>query len=143
MNEHTRKLLQECNSGEKMAINSMNQVLEYVEGEKLRQLINKYKRKHENLERECEKLLAQCGEEGKEPGIMAAAFSNISTTMKLALNERDSKIAEIMLDGCNMGIKSVCKYQNQFTDVSKESKSHAETLVRTEEEFMKELKGYV
>lgn len=143
MDKHSIELLQECNSGEKMAISSMNQVLGFVKDEKLRNVIDKYKRKHEELERECEKLLAECKEEGKEPGIVATAFSTISTNIKLALNEDDSKIAEIMMDGCNMGIKSVCKYQNECLEVSKESKSHAEQLVRTEEEFMKELKSFV
>ena len=57
----TQQLVQECNSGCKMAIYSMNQVIEYVGDEKLKKLIEKYKYSHENLEEESSELLKQMG----------------------------------------------------------------------------------
>ena len=65
----TQQLIQECNSGCKMAIYSMNQVIEYVGNENLKKLIEKYKYSHENLEEESSELLQKMGKEEKEPEI--------------------------------------------------------------------------
>lgn len=143
MDEHSKALLEECNSGEKMAIQGINQVRSRVTNEKFGELLDEYLQKHKELEGESERILRESGQEGKEPGIIASAFSGITTNLKLVMDCEDSKIAELMMDGCNMGIKSICKCQNQYCNVSGESKDHAEKLVRLEEEFMKELKGFV
>ena len=46
MEEQTGKLLKECSSGCKMAINSLNQVRDFVKDEKLHQLLDEYDKKH-------------------------------------------------------------------------------------------------
>lgn len=50
MEEQTGKLLKECSSGCKMAINSLNQVRDFVKDEKLHQLLDEYDKKHKALE---------------------------------------------------------------------------------------------
>ena len=50
MNKDSIKLLQECSSGSKMGLNSINQVCEYVEDNTLMGVMNTYKKKHEDLE---------------------------------------------------------------------------------------------
>lgn len=139
----TQQLVQECNSGCKMAIHSMDQVIEYVGDPKLKKLIEKYKYSHENLEEESSELLKQIGKEEKEPGIVAAAFSWLSTETKLVLKKSDNEIVKIMMDGCNMGIQSIGEEMNKFPDASKEAKKLADKLIRLEEEFMLELKLYL
>ena len=49
MEEQTLHILNECSSGCKMAIHSMQQVLEYVENEKLEQVIMAAERKHKGF----------------------------------------------------------------------------------------------
>lgn len=65
METHTKKLLEECNSGCKMGINSMKQISDYIKDEKLKDLVNEYIRKHQDLEKETSRLLEQSGEEEK------------------------------------------------------------------------------
>lgn len=141
--DDTKKLLQECNSGCKMAISSMDQLVKYVNSSQLKVIIEKYKRRHEDLKEESEKLLETAGADGKEPGVAASAFSWISTEVKLMINEDDKKIAQILMDGCNMGIQSICKIQNACKNASKESISLAERLVKEEEGFAKEVKAFL
>ena len=68
METHTKKLLEECNSGCKMGINSMKQISDYIKDEKLKNLVNEYIRKHQDLEKETSRLLEQSGEEEKRAG---------------------------------------------------------------------------
>lgn len=143
MNEHTKTLLEECNSGCKMAIGSMNQVEEFIEDDRLRQVIRKYKQKHEKIESETTKLLEREGKNEKEPSAMATAFSWVTTEMKLKLKDDNHQIAKIMMDGCNMGIQTISKAVNQCTDTEEEARSAAMHLVSMEEEFVKELKPFL
>ncbi len=143
MKGDTRKLLQECSSGCKMALNSMEQVEEYLQDGKLRNVIEKYREIHGEIEKDCAELLMQEDAEEKEPGIMASAFSWITTETKLMLKDSHHQIAKIMMDGCNMGIQSVCEYENKYTEASNEAKSLAKKLVVAEEDFVKELKEFL
>lgn len=139
MNEDTVHLLKECNNGCKMATNSMEQVMSFIKEHSLRTLIENYNRRHIALGEECHVMLNREEEEEKEPTVLAKAFSWVSTEVKLAVNDDSAKIADLMVDGCNMGIKSVSKYKNQYKNASEESKELAERLIKMEQDFMKEL----
>lgn len=143
MRDHTVRLLKECDSGCKMAVSSMEQVLSYVSDEKLKKTIEDYEKKHQNLEYEAFKQLESLDESGKEPDKMASVFSKISTDMKMMMKGDDKEAARIMTDGCNMGIQSICKYKNQYVGASKESMELADRLVQTEEAFRDAMKVYL
>ncbi|WP_058484928.1 DUF2383 domain-containing protein [Defluviitalea phaphyphila] len=143
MNEDTIKLLRECNAGCKSATNSMEQVISHIKDKGLKSLINKYNDKHIKIGDKCHEMLNECGEEEKDPKSMVNTFSWLTTEMKLMLKNDDDKIAELMIDGCNMGIKSVSRYLNQYKNASKESIELAHRLVKIEQEFMNDLLIYL
>lgn len=143
MEEDTRKLLEECNSGCKMAVSSMEQIQDYVTNKELDQVIAKSKENHQKLEADSTKLLKELGEGQKEPGAMAAAFSWFTTEVKMLIKDDSTQIAKIMMNGCNMGIQSISEDLNKYTEASEESKALAKKLVKEEERFMKELKEYL
>lgn len=143
MEDHTIRLLKDCDSGCKMAVSSMEQIMEYVSDEKLRKAIQNYEQKHQELESEAFKMLSELNETGKEPEKMASAFSWLSTEMKMAMKGSDKEAAKIMMDGCNMGIKTICGLQNQYVGASRESMALADRLVKAEEAFRDEMKAFV
>lgn len=143
MNEDTVKLLKECTSGCKMALESMKQVKGVTEDEKLLDILAGYKEKHDKLKEKAGDLLAEAGEKEKEPGAMATACSWFTTEMKLMMEHDSHQIAKLMMDGCNMGIQSISEHQNQFKEASKEAKDIAQSLVKIEEDFMEEMKQFL
>jgi hypothetical protein len=143
MEEHTIQLLKECDSGCKMAVSSMDQIMEFVPEGKLKRIIGGYEEKHRELGNDAAKQLKELGQTGKEPEMMASAFSWMSTEMKMMMKGDEKQAARIMMDGCNMGIKSICGYENQFAGASKESMALAEKLVKTEEAFRDDMKQFV
>lgn len=143
MKKDTRNLLKECSSGCKMAIESMEQMEKYIQNDKLRDINHDYKRKHEKIERDIAMLLAEAGEEDQEPKVTAAAFSKITTEVKLMMENDSHEIAKILMDGCNMGIQSVCEYQNKYIEAEPEAKEIAKTIVRIEEDLVQELKQFL
>ncbi|MBQ7795265.1 MAG: hypothetical protein IJ374_01705 [Lachnospiraceae bacterium] len=143
MEDHTIRLLQECSQGCKMGIKSMNQVGEYVTDSKLKRIIDKYKEEHRRIESELDHLLMWHGQDSKPPEKMATAMSWLSTEMKMMMKDDDKQAAKIMMDGCNMGIQSVCGFMNQYSGASKSSMGLANELVKIEEQFRDEMKAYV
>jgi hypothetical protein len=143
VNKDTINLLKECNAGCKSATNSMEQVQPYIKNEKLKSIIDEYNDKHIKIGDECHQKLNKYNEEEKDPQGMAKAFSWISTEMKLMINDDTHQIADLMIDGCNMGIKSVSMYINKYKTASNESVDLAKNLIKTEQEFMNVLLGYL
>lgn len=143
MNSDTINLLKECNSGCKNATSSMEQVLGYVENEKLKNVINDYNQQHIKIGDECHNLLNKYGSNEKDPQPMAKAMSFISTEVKMMTENKTKKAAEIMMDGCNMGIKSVSSYINQYSHADNESVNMANRIVKLEQSFIEDLREFL
>ena len=63
--------------------------------------------------------------------------------MKMAWNGSDETIADLMTDGCNMGVKSLNKYLNQYKAASERSKDITKRLINLEEKLTIDIRGYL
>ena len=70
-------------------------------------------------------------------------MAGLKTDMKLAMNEADSTIADLMIDGCNMGVKSLSRYLNQYKAADEESKDIAKKLIHLEAQLSADLRGFL
>ena len=95
------------------------------------------------LEKQAAELLRANGRPEKEPSMMAATMSNMTTNMKMLWKDDNNQVAKIMMDGCNMGIQSIAEQINQCKQASKESIGLAKNLIETEENFMCDLKKFL
>ncbi len=143
MEENTIALLKECSSGCKMATQSIRQIREYAENEKMLQLLDAYAAKHSSFEGEIIDLLGQYGKEDEEPDKMAELWSKMDIGIKMLIKADNHQIAKLMMDGCNMGIQSLSEYVNKYSDASKESVSLAKRMIKAEEDFMAEMKQFM
>lgn len=142
-NRDTIHLLKECDAGTKMAVTSIDDVLESVESPKLRQLLIESKDHHTKLGNEIHSLLIQYNSEEKDPSTMAKGMSWLKTNMKLTMNDNDATIADLMTDGCDMGIKSLYKYLNQYPTANETVKDICNHLIGIEEDLRKEIRVYL
>ena len=139
----TIKLLRECDAGIKMAVASIDDVLDYVHDEVLRKCLADYKSRHEKLKEELQILLAKYHDDGKEPNPMAKGMSWMKTNVKLVMNESDQTIADLMTEGCNMGVKSLSKYLNQYRAAEEKAKDITKRLINLEEKLAQDMRGYL
>lgn len=141
--QDTVKLLRECDAGVKMGVSSIEEVLPFVKGEKLEKLLTVCKTEHEKLDREIQSLLDKYRDDGKQPNIMAKSMSWFKTNMKLMMEESDATIADLMTDGCNMGVKSLNMYLNQYKAADEVSKDIAKRLINLEEKLVIDMRGFL
>ena len=141
--QDTIRLLRECDAGVKMGISSIDEVLEYVRSERLKNYLRECKIAHEKLETEIEAGLDRFGDDGKDPNPIAKGMSWIKTNMKLMMEESDRTVADLITDGCDMGVKSLSKYLNQYKAADENSKDIAKRLIALEEKLGKEIRGFL
>ncbi len=139
----TIRLLRECDAGVKMGVSSIDDVLKYVKDEKLKAYLEENKTEHEDLDRDLQELLDKYGDEGKDPNPMAKSMSWIKTNVKLAFNESDKTIAELITDGCNMGVKSLGQYLNEYKAADEKSKDVCKKLMNLEEKLTVQMRDFL
>ena len=141
--QDTIRLLRECDAGVKMGVSSIDEVLPFVKSEKLEKLLTDCKKEHEKLDKELQGLLDKYKDEGKQPNVMAKSMSWMKTNMKLMMKESDATIADLMTDGCNMGVKSLNMYLNQYKAADEVSKDITKRLINLEEKLVVDIRDFL
>ena len=143
VNDDTIELLKECNSGIKMGISSINEVLPMVENEEFKSKLVTCRDEHEKLEDETKDILNDYEDSGEKPNLFAKGASWIKTNMKIAMKPDDETISDLMTDGCNMGVKSLNKYLNQYVAAEEKVKDIAKRLINLEEQLAIDIRKYL
>ena len=139
----TVKLLKECDAGIKMGVSAIDDVMDNVKNENLKGLLNDSKNQHEKLKDEILMELNKHGDDGKNPNPMAKGMSWIKTNMKLASDNSDNTVADLITDGCNMGVKSLSKYLNQYKSADTKSKDITKRLVQIESNLADNIREFL
>lgn len=142
-NKDTAMLLKECDAGVKMATSSLNDLLDKVKDPKLYKLLTKSRDHHEKLGNEIHSLLDLHDETQKEPDPFIKSMSWIKTNVKMGLDNSDATIANLITDGCNMGIKSLQKDLNEYAMADEISKKIAQKLMTIEDQLRNDLSSYL
>ena len=141
--DDTIKLLRECDAGVKMGIASISDVLPHVTSEAFQNDLNRCMEEHEKLGDEIRQLLDKYQDDGKNPNPMAKTMSTVKTNMEMMMKPTDATIADLITDGCNMGVKSLSKYLNQYAAADENAKDCCKKLIALEEQLAKDLRGYL
>lgn len=141
--QDTIRLLRECDAGIKMGVSSIEEVLPYVASSELEKLLTKCKEEHAKLDNELQELLDKYKDDGKNPNPVAKGMSWMKTNVMLAMKESDHTIADLMTDGCNMGVKSLNKYLNEYKAADEVSKDITKRLINLEERLAIDIRDFL
>lgn len=141
--QDTIRLLRECDAGIQMGVSAIDDVLERVQAPDMYRRLSACKRAHESLKTEINVMLADCHDDGKAPNPLAQGMSWLKTNAAIAMNGSDQTIASLMTDGCNMGVKSLGRYLNQYEAASEDSKDITKRLIGLEQKLSDDLREYL
>ena len=141
--QDTIKLLRECDAGVRMGISSIDDVVDHVSHEQMLLCLSKCREAHLHLAQEIEAALKRFGDDGKKPNPIAKTMSEVKTNMSLLMNDSSRKIAELMTDGCNMGVKSLSMYLNRYRAADESAKDICKRLISLEEQLAVDMRGYL
>lgn len=143
INNDTIELLKECNAGIKMGVSSIEDVLDNVSNSEFKQLLTHCKEEHQDLGSKTHEKLNRYHDSGKEPNPMAKGMSWLKTNVMLSMNDSDKTVADLLTDGCNMGVKSINRYLNKYKAAEEDAKDIAKELIRIEETLVTDLRQYL
>lgn len=143
LNEDSIALLKECDSGCKMATESMEQIGQFVSSTELSEVIAKYNKDHIALGEEIHQTLNQAGVPSQEPSPVAKAMSWLTAQVKMMMKGDTHQAASILTDGCNMGIKSLNEYRNKYTNADTKVSGICDKLIHMEQDFMTDLTRFL
>lgn len=141
--QDTVRLLRECDAGIKMGVTAIDEVIDYVKNDEFRKLLSGCRSQHDKLKTEIQEMLNEYHDDGKDPNVMAKGMSWMKTNMKLTMNESDETIADLITDGCNMGVKTLHKYLNKYKAADERSKDITKRLINIEEELTINIRQYL
>jgi len=141
--QDTIRLLRECDAGVKMGVTSIDDVLKYVHSDTLKNSLVSNRAEHEKLRAEIEQQLERFRDEGKAPNPIAEKMSWVKTNVMLTMHESDHTIASLMTDGCNMGVKSLNRYLNEYKAADEVSKDITKRLIKQEEKLTAEVRAFL
>jgi hypothetical protein len=143
--QDTVKLLRECDAGVKMGIASIDDVIASVNSNELKDLLIKCRAEHAKLDEDLGALLNKYKDDGKDPNPIAKGMSWMKTNVMLAMDgpDKDDTIADLMTDGCNMGVKSLSQYLNKYKAADEVSKDIAKKLIAIEAKLAEDIRGYL
>lgn len=139
----TAKLLKEVNAGVKMGVESIDEVLKYVKNKEFSILLTENKEEHQKLGSETHEELEKQGEQGKEPSAMAKGMSWLKTNFMVSMEESDATVADLITDGCNMGVKSLNRYLNKYKAADEKAKSITKKLIDLEHQLTIDIRKYL
>ena len=126
-----------------MAVNSLEQITGYIKDSDLKKLVENYISRHKDLEAEAVKALQNSGNDAKDPGALSSAFAWFTTEMKLTFNDDNTRIAKLLMDGCNMGIQTLGERMNTLNQADSSALALARKIIKSEQELMKELQAFL
>ena len=142
-NSSTISLLTETSKGVEMAIFSFNQLLERIHDPAMKKIVSESNNDHLRLKAEVDNLLKANEIEIEEPGFLAKTMSWMDSSMKLAMEDSDRVIADIITKGCEMGSRTLRKYINEYAESDLTAAETAKKLIKIEENLEEKLRLYL
>ena len=109
----------------------------------LRAELEQFRADHQQLAAEISAQLHRCRDDGKNPNPIAKGMSKMKTNLMMGVKDSDRTIADLMTDGCNMGVKSLNRYLNQYAAADENAKDITRRLIRLEDQFATDIRPYL
>lgn len=141
--QDTIRLLRECDAGVRMGIASLDDVRKRVREDDLDARLAASRREHEQLGEKIRAALRRFGDEGKAPAAVARGMAWLKASAGLAAEPSRETAADLITDGCNMGVKSLSRYLNQYAAADEDSKAIARQLIALEDALAKQMRDFL
>ncbi len=118
-------------------------VIERAKHPKFRSLLEKQQAAYQQQQREVKAVLAQSGIEPTAHTAMAKACCDMGIWKDTMLDQSDSNLAKIMLEGTNMGVITLLQTLHAEKGLSKQAMDYGEQILKRENAYMESLKTFL
>lgn len=143
IDENNINALDEIHKGSCMGIDAINFVLDKVETKEFKSVLETEKEKYEKIKKQIEEIYPDYSD--KDPhktSLMNKAMTWYGIEMKTMAENNNSKLAELLIQGTNMGIIEGKRILNN-KEVDKRINEIVQRYVRMQQESVEVLKKYL
>lgn len=143
MKEENINALDEIHKGACMGMDAINFVLDKVEDDKLKKVLEAEYNQYKDISKDIENIYPKYNnDKPHETTVMNKAMTWYGIEMKTMNDKSNSKIAELLLNGVNMGIIEGRKILNN-KNINEEVREIIKTYVEMQENSVEVLKQYL
>ncbi|MFI3227012.1 MAG: hypothetical protein R3Y09_06310 [Clostridia bacterium] len=126
-----------------MGITSLDEIEKLSDDEKFTQVIRAQKRDFIKFNDTARDRIREYGKEPKDINSMVKMYSSIGMKAETFIDNSTSKLAQMVIEGNNMGIVQMEKTLNEATLVDDSVKRFSDGLISMEQKAIDELKSYL
>ena len=141
--DSNRYILNELNKGIKMGMDSISNVSEKVQDDRFKQDLKYQYDEYNKILNEVNNELTNYDDFPKELNPMQKAMGWMGVELNTISDKSNSKIAEMMIQGTNMGIIEGVKLLNQNPEADDEVKNVLNKFIKFQENTVEQLKKYL
>ena len=141
--DSNRYILNELNKGIKMGMDSISNVSEKVQDDRFKQDLKYQYDEYNKILNEVNNELTNYDDFPKELNPMQKAMGWMGVELNTISDKSNSKIAEMMIQGTNMGIIEGVKLLNQNPEADTEVKNVLNEFIKFQENTVEQLKKYL
>ncbi len=143
LKSHNVFLLKELYKASSMGTASINRIIPHVSDRNLRLALKSQRDCYNDNCRIFKQKLAEEDSEPRKVNAVTRMMSDIGIFYNTAVDSSSGKIAELMMNGTNMGIIAVQRALNETKGADKEIRAEAERLLRNEQVYLNRLKKFL
>lgn len=137
------ELLQYVYKTTDMGCEGIQSVLNHVQNTALKDKLQDQQEEYRKLRSQAKTLLETRNASPKGVGTIAKASTEVVSTGKLMVDHTDSKIAEMTIQGNQMGINKTIKHLHDYSGKDNEVRTLTEKLLATEQANAQQLESYL
>ena len=137
------ELLQYIHKTAEMGCEGILSVMDYTEGSELKSVLAQQLDEYRGFERAAEKLLLERGEQANDVGTVAKKSARMMAAGKLLTDRSVSKIAEMTIEGNNMGISKTLQHLHDYTGNEQAAVELATRFLSVQQENVQQLQAYL
>lgn len=139
----TVKLLQTIVENGRMGEDACDQLLSHTKDEQMRNELMQEKQDYAAAAQDAENLLFEQGVHPQPKGPMARMGLWMGMQINTAIDQTSSHIADLVIQGANMGVIAITKARNTYTDADAEAQGIASNLITKQQEAIERLKTFL
>ena len=142
--ENNIKVLDEVNKGCCMGMDAIEAILDKAEGKEFKECLKKYYNKYKNISKKMKDLYDEYSDGViDETSKMEKTMTWYGINMRTMMDDSTSKLAELIIQGANMGIIEGRKLLNHNKEISSEVNNVVDEFVEMQEKMVEDLKDYL
>ena len=137
------EMLQFLHKSAKMSVDSTTKLLSKTDDKRLRQELISELDGYKRFEHESSSLIRSHGLTPQNPGMGVKLMSDVGMAVNTMMDSSASHIAEIMINGSNMGVIKMSKHLNRNVDCPEKTRNLCSDMINYEKNRMEKLSSYL